>query len=136
MRQLSGMVVVLTPLKKINSLYRRAAKLLISDSTMTTDTKLQVAGLLPLRKHLEFNKAIFMYKIVNGLAPLYLQCLLHQTPSRYTVYRRNFAYPRPLKDIFKSSFSFSGPKLWNSLPRDVKDSATVMSFKRHMLDYL
>ena len=34
---------------KLNSLHRRAAKLMISDSSLSTDTKLRYLGILPLK---------------------------------------------------------------------------------------
>ena len=37
---------------KLNSLHRRAAKLMISDSSLTTDTKLRYLGLLPPKEKL------------------------------------------------------------------------------------
>jgi len=37
---------------KLNSLHRRAAKLMISDSSLTTDTKLRYLGLFPLKEKL------------------------------------------------------------------------------------
>ena len=41
-----------------NSLHRRAAKLMISDSSLSTDTKLRYLGILPLKEKLMFNKAV------------------------------------------------------------------------------
>ena len=32
-------------------------------------------------------------------------------------------------ELYKSSFSFSGPKVWNSLPNEIKTSKTVFEFK-------
>jgi hypothetical protein len=31
--------------------------------------------------------------------------------------------------LYKSSFSFSGPKVWNSLPTEIKTSKTVFELK-------
>ena len=42
---------------KLNSLYRRAAKLMMPDLSLTTDAKLQHLGLLPLREKLMLNKS-------------------------------------------------------------------------------
>jgi hypothetical protein len=32
-------------------------------------------------------------------------------------------------ELYKSSFSFSGPKVWNALPNEIKTSKTVFEFK-------
>ena len=47
---------------KLNSLHRRAAKLMIYDSSLTNDTKLMYLGLLPLKEMLMFNKAVLVFK--------------------------------------------------------------------------
>ena len=47
---------------KLNSLHRRATKLTIFDSSLTTDTKLRYLGLLPLKEKLMFNKTALALK--------------------------------------------------------------------------
>ena len=41
----------------------------------------------------------------------------------------NFLVPKPNTELYKSSFSFSGPKVWNSLPSEIKTSKIVFEFK-------
>ena len=40
------------------------------------------------------------------------------------------------KTLFDSSFSVLGPKLWNRVPRRVKESQTLISFKTKLDEYL
>ena len=47
---------------KLNSLHKRAAKLMISDSSLSTDTKLRYLGIFPLKEKLMFNKAVLVFK--------------------------------------------------------------------------
>ena len=47
---------------KLNSFHRRAAKVMIYDSSLTNDTKLRYLGLLPLKEKLMFNKAVLVFK--------------------------------------------------------------------------
>ena len=65
---------------KLNSLHRRAAKLMISDSSLTTDTKLQYLGLLRLKEKLIFNKAVLVFKAYKILAPPYREQFLSVPP--------------------------------------------------------
>ena len=51
-----------THLSKLNSLYRRASKLLIPDKNLSTDEKQKALGILPLQKQLGFNKALLMFR--------------------------------------------------------------------------
>ena len=68
---------------KLNSLHRIAAKL-ISDSSLTTDTKLRYLGLLPVKEKLMFNKAVLVFKAYTNLAPPYLKQLFICSNTRAT----------------------------------------------------
>ena len=52
---------------KLNSLHRRAAKLMISDSSLSTDTKLRYLGILPLKEKLMFSKAVLVFEAYKFL---------------------------------------------------------------------
>ena len=69
---------------KLNSLHRRAAKLMISHSSLTTDTKLRYLGLLPLKEKLMFNKAVLVFKSYKNLAPPYLKQVFVCSSTRAT----------------------------------------------------
>ena len=100
-------------LKKIlNSLHRRAVKLILPDKTPTTDQKLR-----SLQKQLEYNKGLFMYRLLSNETPEYISNLYTHTPSHYSSSRNyDLSLPRPSIDIFKTSIFFSGAYLWNNLP--------------------
>ncbi|WP_295438308.1 hypothetical protein, partial [Thiolapillus sp.] len=70
-------------LKKLNSLHRRAAKLILSDPSIPTDDKLKTLKLLPLTKQLKYNKAVMMFKVRNGKTPEYIRSLFTRSSSRY-----------------------------------------------------
>ena len=65
-------------LKKLNSLHCHAAKLILSDPSITTDDKLKTLKLLPLTKQLKYNKAVMMFKVRNGKTPRVHSFALHQ----------------------------------------------------------
>ena len=83
---------------KFNSLHRRAAKLMISDSSLSTDTKLRYLGILPLKEKLMFNKAVLVFKAYKNLAPPYLKQLFICSNIRATSRYRTL--PKPRIDIF------------------------------------
>ena len=109
MHQLSGTAVVIKMFNRLNSLHRRAAKLMISDSSLTTDTKLRYLGLLPLKEKLMFNKAVIVFKAYKNLAPPYLKQLFICSNTHAT--SRFITLPKPRIYLFKTSFSFSGASL-------------------------
>ena len=70
-------------LKKMNSLHRRAAKLILFDPSVPTDDKLKTLKLLPFTKQLKHNKAVMMFKVRNGKTPEYIRALFTRSSSRY-----------------------------------------------------
>ena len=115
---------------KLNSLHRRAAKLMTSDSSLTTDTKLRYLGLLPLKEKFMFNKAVLVFKAYTNLPPPYLKQLFICSNTRAT--SRFITLPEPRIDLFKTSFSFSGASLWNTIPTQIKSCNSLISFKTQL----
>ena len=55
--------------KRFNSLHRRTVKLILPDTTLTTDQKLKEMRIMSLQKQLEYNKGLFMYRLLSNEAP-------------------------------------------------------------------
>ena len=124
-------------LKRLNSLHRRAAKLLSSEPQLSTDQKLKRLKMLPLSRQLQFNKGVFMYNVHKQSSPHYIKELftLEQSSSR-TRSGPVFKVPRPRIDLYKTSLLFSGSSLWNSLPIKVRGACSLSSFKDSLFRYL
>ena len=58
--------------KRLNSLLRRAGKLILPDKNLTTDQKVNKIGILNLHKQLDYNKGVFFLCI--GHLPTVRQC--------------------------------------------------------------
>ena len=113
-------------LKKLNSLHRRAGKLILPDPSLSTEQKKRSLGILNLPQQLAYNKEIFMHKVLNNNSPNYLAQLFIGHQSHYTNSRNNLYMPRPRLDLFKTSISFAGASLWNSLPQNIKSCISVL----------
>ena len=79
-------------------------------------------------------KAVMMYKTMNDLAPEYLQSLFSQRHSAYNLRNSEgrLTLSKPSTNYLKRSFSYSGAMLWNNLPKNFKNAATVKHFKRNI----
>ena len=121
-------------ISKLNTVHRRGAKILLKDTTMTTDDRLKKLGLLSLKNQFDFNTSILFFKVLFNLAPPYLEHNVKKANGRYDSNR--YIPARPRIDLFKSSFAFSGPSIWNSLPRNVRASSTLSSFKTNLRSFL
>ena len=73
-----------------------------------------------------------VYKSLNGLAPNYLSCkFIPRSDINNSYDLRNFANTLavPLPRTNKNSFSYIGAVLWNSLPSNVRQAASLTSFR-------
>ena len=121
---------------KVNSLYRRSAKLILPDPSLSTDDKMKKLSIPPLDKHLKFNKGVLMYKIVRRQTPSYLSDLFERSQARYENLRNSLKVMRPRINLTKASLSYAGASLWNSLPTSLKEKTSIVSFKSGLHNYL
>ena len=122
--------------KRLNSLRRRAVKLILPDTTLTTGQKLREMRIMSLQKQLEYITKVC--SCTGSLAGyIYMSNLYTHTPSCYSNSRNNYlSLPRPRIDIFKTSISFSGAYLWSNLPLTVRSCKSLSSFKRKLRAHL
>ena len=96
-------------------------------------------GWVTLANRRSNNKVIMMFKILNGVAPSYLKELFqtHSTTLSYSLRSRdtNVLLPKPNTEYLKKSFKFSGAKLWNELPTEIKLQKSLGSFKRKLKSF-
>ena len=119
---------------KINSLYRRASKLILLKEQINTDLKIKKLGFLTMEEQLFYNKALLVFKILNDQAPNYLEALLCRATVRYG--SLNLIKPFSRRDLFQTSLSFSGADNWNKLPCELKKIKTISSFKRNLKKHI
>ena len=112
-------------IKKLNSIHRRAVKIMINNP-LTTDEKFKKLSILPLSTQFKFNKAKLMHKIYTGKSPPYLNQLIKKASESYG--SNNIITPLPRIDLYKTSFSFTGATIWNSLTADLKKVTSPKAF--------
>jgi len=122
--------------KRLNSLHRRAAKLILPNRSDSADERMKSLNMLPLRKHFLLNKGAFMRKIQSSAAPQYLSDLFSPAASPYKTARNSLFIPRPRLDILKTSISYSGAHIWNSLPEHVKQTSSQVTFRARLFRHL
>ena len=120
-------------LKKLDSLYNRATKIILPEPLLSTLEKQAALDILPLDKQLKFAKLIAVFKARHQLAPEYVSALLTRSDRNNSM---NYLLPSTRINMYKSSFSFSGALLWNSLPCNIKSSCTINGFKYKLRKYL
>ena len=78
-----------------------------------------------------------MFKCLNNLAPKYLTCKFKYVQSNTrSANDKNLIIPFPQTEMFKRSFQYSGPLIWNSLPAHIKSSTSLITFKSNLKSYI
>ena len=96
---------------------------------------------LPISFRINFKIALLVYKAINGMAPSYLtDLILLKHNNKYSLRSSNellLTYPlrKSYITLGDRSFSMAAPKIWNSLPINVKSATSVETFKRLLKTY-
>ena len=128
--------------QRLQKLQNRAARLIFQVSKRTSAAPLlRELHWLPVQQRIDFKILVHVYNCLHDSSPSYLQDRLHK-------YRCNRTGLRSMKDLSRleipktkraygdRSFSAYGPKLWNSLPNNVRDAPNVKAFKKLLKTYL
>ena len=98
---------------------------------------------LPIRLRIEFKILLITCKVLQGSAPRYLIDLISVLPpSRYDLKRNNtgilLSTPKPFQRVTMGDRSFMAvaPRLWNSLPVDIRSACTISDFKQKLKTFL
>ena len=92
---------------------------------------------------IEFKILLIVFKIFRGLAPSYLSFLITSKPvSKYNLRSSSdstlLSFPniKVKAALGERAFVFAAPKLWNALPRFIRETNSIDSFKRQLKTYL
>ena len=69
-----------------------------------------------------------MLKANMGMVPSYITSLFSECNNRTIQY----ILPKPRIDLYKTSLTFSGPSVWNTLPVGIKTVGTIARFKSEL----
>ena len=87
-----------------------------------------MAGLSTLHNRRLQDIAILMYKVKNDMCPAYISNLFGQPAIKYELRNHDFTIPRFNTVSFgKHSLRYLGPKVWSSVPINVKKASTLSS---------
>ena len=95
---------------------------------------------LPVESRIIFKFLLLVYKSLNNLAPAYINSLLkNYKPSRNlrSVDQGLLTVPKSNQRTYGDrAFSVAAPKLWNSLPLDIRNSGSITLFKCKLKTFL
>ena len=98
---------------------------------------------LPIDLRIEFKILLITFKVLRGSVPKYLIDLISVLqPSRYDLRRNNtgilLSNPKCFQRVTMGDRSFmaAAPRLWNSLPVDIRSACTISDFKQKLKTFL
>ena len=102
-------------------------------------TELKSLSWLTVPDRIKFFKLVHLFRIKHGLAPHYLRTNITSVSDAHSYNTRgstsDFYVSRSLSAT-PSSFAYSCVRLWNDLPRRVKDIGSLMVFKKELRRFL
>ena len=117
---------------KLERILKRALRFVFRDYTSSYPELLDRAGVTTLAEGRLRTFMCELFKSRNGKAPSFLWDNLKEKVNVYDM-RITHRLTLPKKKTTKhglNSFSYLGPKLWNSIPENIKQSTTVTVFKQ------
>ena len=128
-------------IRRLQSVQNAAARVVIRSSRFDHITPVLFdLHWLPVQSRILFKILLLTYKALHGLAPSYVKDLLKvYVPSRTLRSSDDFLLCVPKSRLVSCgdrAFSSSAPRLWNSLPRDIRMSASLTLFRRSLKTYL
>ena len=125
-------------IERLQKLQNRAARLIMNFKNEHGQSILARASLgwTSLEERRTVMKARLMYKTLNQLAPQRLCNIfqLSETVNNYNIRGSSTGLfiARPRTEFLKKSLSYSGAKLWNRIPEDIRSSASYNSFCKNL----
>jgi len=120
-------------INKLQLVQNTAARLITEHITPT----LKKLHWLPVSCRIEYKMLTLVYKALHGQSPGYISDMLEMyTPTRLLRSQQDatlFVVPKTRTATYGDrSFASAAPRLWNGLPLNVQDCATLQMFKKSL----
>ena len=121
-----------------------AAKLVLKRSKFESSRPLlKKLHWLPISRRIDYKLLLITYKARNSLTPDYISALM-SAPNINSFYSLRSAEDLTLLDVYLShskrmrdrGFSIYAPKMWNLIPREIRESPSVQIFKSRLKTFL
>ena len=128
----------LTNLERLLKLQKRAARTILKTYFRTPSAGMfKDLGWLSLERRLKYNKAVLTYKALNNMTPAYISSMLKPVSQTHCLNLRSSVngtlyVPKSRTTLYNGAFSYSAPKLWNSLPQPIRNCDTLNAFKKSL----
>ncbi len=122
-------------LNKIQKLQNTAMRIILSAPFRThINDMLRTLGFMDVRSRISYVTGCMMYKVLNGMAPSYLNDSFNYVNNIHSLRTRrsragDLYIPRCNTNYGKNTFQYKGCILWNVMCRNIRNCNNFMSFK-------
>ena len=127
--------------KRLQKLQNRAARIILNVSNdVEHNIALHALGWEPLQMERKKAKAKIMYKLLNKMGPKSLTNLFSYKSEKTNYHLRDISsglcLPKPRTNNMKNSFMYDGAQLWNSIPKEIRESKSLSSFRNKIAAHI
>ena len=127
-------------IQTIIRLQRRACHIILGEQYTNLKEALLNINVLNIEERILLQKAKFMYRVNQNTVPSYIQNMFQYNNNSERNLRSsndlNFVIPKPNKELFKGSMSYSGAQVWNSTPGCIRLCPTIKSFTSNFIKWI
>ena len=116
---------------RINKIHKRSLRLVYNDNVSSFNELLNTDKSVTIHERNLQELAIEIFKDLNGLSPKFMEEVF--SVKRNIKYCSKFIFnSRNIRTVHygTETISYIGPKLWQMIPSDIRDSKTLQEFKR------
>ena len=96
---------------------------------------------LPFKQHVQYFRCLFVFKCINNISSDFYSDVfkpvseIHDRATRSSSNNTNLAIPKCHTEYYKHALCYSGSMLWNKLPLELRQNASLESFKITLKKY-
>lgn len=126
----------------VTKFQKRAARSILDKPIDTPSAELFAQlNWMTFPERVDYQKAVLMYKTMHGLTPPYLHSLFQFTSEIHTRSLRSTSedllyIPKPKLEIYRNTIAYSGSKLWNAIPENIRQCTSLHQFKHRYLQWV
>ena len=123
---------------KINRINERASRITYNNKLSSFQDLLDRENSVTIHHRNIRTLAIETFKVLHWLSPPLLNEVFVERNWNYNLRGNNFLNRRRVNSVRygTESVSFLGPKIWDILPKDIKNSATLNAFKEKIKNWV
>ena len=81
---------------------------------------------MSIEQRIKYHKYLLVSKCLKNEAPVYLKNKIQYLSDKnpYSLRSEKLQIPKAKTELFKKTFTYSGPKLWNELPFSIRQASS------------